>query len=291
MSTERFNDNILRAARRLGDARTYADSSDDTNRRFSSARLSLHQNNAIRNIVEQCFKTLAGGFGELVPEYLRTSDNNIPITGGYIVKPADLNHVIEVYFTDGSYKFHRVPASQVIDVVAGKHGTILPTLTNPYYYEYLDRIYVLPSAIATAVSIRYVKNHDDITVSVGVADTGKYLSTAPGAFVYSTKELTATMSSVFTSDDVNRKFMMRGRLKPAGATSKIYNGYIQRFVSTKKVILAGDGLPTSDEILDVYEFLVSYSGSTTDIELAKFWDDDIVNIMVANAINDKKLSL
>lgn len=289
MATTRFNANILRAARKVGQARTSAGTSSDTNNRVSSALWSEYQNNAIRKIIRDAFQSQGEQAVLQIPEYVKES-GSLVLTSGYVEVPTDLWFDLAVKNAAGTLIYRRVPPKDLPAVLAGKHGIYIPSATKPYYYLEGTKIYVLPVALTDNIIVKYIKRHDSITVNEETAGLGNYMTAASGVWAYATNEITATMNVSFSANDVNKPYMMIAELKATGY--KIFSGFVESIVSTTKAILKGDGSPVGDVIQSIVEFLISYVGpDATDIQLKSYYDDAIVDLMVEEAKNDKKLSL
>lgn len=291
MATIRFNKNILRAASKVGQKRKGAGPSDDMNNRISSELWSLYQNNAIRKIIRETFQSYGENAALQIPEYV-TESGELVLTSGYVTVPADLWFDLSVVNAAGDLIFRRIPPKDLPAVLAGKHGMYKPSQTKPYYYMEGTKIYVLPSTLTDNIIIKYIKRHEDITVNEATSGAGNYMSGASGTWDYTTNKITATMAINFSANDVNKPYMMIAELKPgAGGGNKIFSGFVESIIDNTNAVLKGDGSPVGDVIQSVLEFLISYVGpDSSDIQLKSWYDDLIVELMVEEAKNDKKIS-
>ena len=176
MSTTRFNNNILEAARRLKDKRTMPDASDDTGKRYTSAILSIYENRAVRDIVKENFKQLGPKFGTILPEFVKTSDAFVIPTSGLITKAADQWFFLELATSDGLVRFSRIE-EDVLKVSGGLDKLVTPTYARPMFYEEGLFAKVRPPTSNgldnwTAVA-RYIVVPQDIVVSTISSETGK----------------------------------------------------------------------------------------------------------------------
>ena len=101
MATTQFNLNILSAARKLKDARTTADASSDTGKRYSSALLSDYQNRAVRDLLTETYAKLGADFGSAIPEYMKTS-GALSLVSGSVAKPSDAWYTTDLSLNLGS---------------------------------------------------------------------------------------------------------------------------------------------------------------------------------------------
>jgi hypothetical protein len=145
------------------------------------------------------------------------------------------------------------------------------------------------------VVARYVKTHQDITVSTLALDNGRYYTTAADvAYTAATKTLLITAAfpaGGWVAGDAGRDLVFRtativykGKIvsvSPLGAPERL------------SIVLSGDGLPSVDvaapNITGV--FTPNISNDDADLKLAQNWDGAIIDKMVAFARADAKAGL
>lgn len=273
MSTARFSNNILKAARKLQDPRTLV---TDNGSRFTSAVMVDYENRAIMEFLRDKYKELGVEFAKTIPEYVKTS-SPIPISSGKITRPTDCWVLLDVLASDNSKEYDSIGDRKVSDVLTGRDGLFLPDSSNPLFYEEGNYIYILPSTVTGNIILRYIKKHTDIVISSGASGDGNY-SPLIGSFTLADKSITITMNTPFTSDDIGKRTLFRD-------TTTVYDGTIVGFVAADEVIVDSDNLPSGD--IAVQLMLVSdLSPDITDIQFDESFDAEIVDRMVDLANKD-----
>jgi hypothetical protein len=156
MANPRFQANIIIASRRLQDGRTIETISEDTGKRWTLAELEDYQNRAIRNLIRDTFNELGEAFGSKLPELVATAGSTA-IVGGSFARPAGAFRVISARTATGSTLLRMLPPNENPDKVRTGKSVIHPGLTNPYFYEEGDKVFVLPSSFAVNVFPRYIQ--------------------------------------------------------------------------------------------------------------------------------------
>jgi hypothetical protein len=278
MATTRFNNNILAAARRMKDVRATANASDDTGKRYTTAIWTEYQNRAIKDLILETYLAGPKQFPDVMPEIVKTSAN-ITITAGVGDFPSDAWLFIDLAKNDYSVYIHKI-FGDVTAVLAARHGTIVPSATEPYFYEELRKLYVLPSAAYT-VKGRYILTPAEIVV-VTSSGNGNY-STADGNYTASTKTLVVTMNSAFVTADTGKHIIIMDN-----GTFKVHFAHIASVTNGTTVVLEGDGAPTTDMSADAHVLVADTNPTTDDIRVSSIWDSNIVDRMVAYALQDAK---
>jgi hypothetical protein len=285
MSSVKFNNNILEAAARMKDARTTAASSDDTNKRYTSAMWTRYQNRAIRDFLLEWFQKIGPDeFQNLFPEYIKTG-SPLTLSSGSVATPADAFVVTELKNSAGTIKFWRIEQKTVQDVLLGIDGLIVPSATRPVFYEEAGNIKTLGITTGDVIP-RYIKTHQDIAVSVASAGTGKVKTGGSGAFNASTRTLSGlVMSPVFASGDEGKWLMF---IDTTGTVS-VFMARIESVVSATSVILTDDyGLPASNIVAGQVGDVLVADIDNVDLVLPEYWHGNIINRMVQFAMQDAK---
>lgn len=283
MASTRFNNNILVAARRLQQNRSVAGPGGDTGNRYTSARLSDYQNRAIRDLIKAKYDAAPEVFPLRYPQMMKTSD---PFTINALTRiaiPSDVWLVTELWL--GSLKFKKVPDHRIGDVLSGVDRLIVPSVNEPAFFTENGYMYFLPDTGLTGeVKYRFVKEHADIAVNTAASGVGNK-NTANGAFTVATKQLTAAMSIAFADSDVGKKIIF-ATVNGIGTLTGVYESLIFAKVSATEVTIGGDYLPTANEIVSTV--LVSdYTPELSDIQISKYDDGAIIDLMVGLATTDQ----
>lgn len=277
MITTRFNNNILRAARKLQSRRSTASAAGDAGERYTSARLTDYENDAIRRIMLEDLTLLGvSNFSERFP-WLTSTTPEIAVTGTSTPLPADGWRVASVF--GAGKKFRHAPDASVAGILAGIEKVLAPTAEEPVFWQEGDNVIFRPSLSAEVLQMRYVRRHVDLVVLDSPAVSGK-INLAPGTFTAATKTLTVTMNVPFSAADVNKPFSFYD-----GAV--VYDGYILSVTGAGVFIAGGDALPSVNK--SVVTMLVSDS-SPGDVRLPDSYDPRIVAYMVEAALADAKMS-
>lgn len=275
MATTKLNSLIVEAARRLKDQRSTAASSDDTGKVYNSAVLTGYANRAVRELLRELFEQYGEKFGDLVPEYMRTS-SALTLAAGVTAQPADAWFVLNLVKSDRTVKFHKVPSNIVEDVRSGEHGTIVPSLTRPVFWQEGGSIYTLGVTTGDVIG-RYVRVHPDLSVITTAVGNGVIYATAGNlTWTAATKTLTVSGGAgTLTSADVNKVLMFR-------TATVVYLGRIQGVSGDMDVVLYGDALPTGNILpSNIIEFVVSdRDPDSNDLALGNIWFPIVLDKMV-----------
>lgn len=277
MITTRFNTNILTAARKLQASRTVATAAGDASQRLTSARLADYENTAIRRILLEEYSSLGiPGFVATLPWYVRTSPEVI-VTGPPIDLPAD-GWMVESVVAAG-VKFRHALPHQIAGILAGTERVLVPSAAEPVWWQEEGFVQVRPALVATPVTLRYIRRHEDLAVLDSPATSGK-INLAPGTYVAATKTITVSMNVALSSADINKRFSFYD-----GAI--VYDGFVVSVPETTALIAGGDALPSVNKT--VVTLLLS-DNSPGDILLPDSYDPRIVAYMVEAALTDAKLN-
>lgn len=276
-ATVRFNANILAVARRLQDTRTYPTSAGDSERRYAAAILAEYQNKAIKDIIADMYNKVGPMFPMVLPECVKVS-GTISLASGVGSFPSDAWRFLEVATSDFSVYMHEL-LDDVIAVKSGRHGTIVPSATEPVWYQEGRKLYILPTSIAS-VAGRYIISPTDILALTSVS--GGLYNLANGAYTYATKTLVVTMNSAFTVDDVGRTVTMK-----IDSTGYVHIGRIGAFTNGTTVVLEGINLPGTDVTVNQVH-APDTNADATDVILSSVWDPEIQDRMAMYALADAK---
>lgn len=274
MFSTRFNENILRASRKLQERRTVATAAGDVSgSRYTSALLQDYQNHAIRRLLLERMSALGvERFAAAIPEYVSTTPE-LTLTGESTPIPADC-WLVESVWSAGK-RFYRVPEASIARVKAGADPLIVPSADESYFFQEGGLIHFLPALASAKVFVRYVRAHVDLVVTESPSDLG-FVNIAPGTYTAATKVFTVTLNHALTSADVNSPFLFYD-----GTT--VYSGFILSVASGGVFVGAGDMLPAVDKAVTT---ILIASTTPGDIVLADSFDPQIVALMVEAARED-----
>jgi hypothetical protein len=162
MTTDRFNRNLLAAARRLKDQRTDPTSSGDVAMRYSSALLTYYQNRAVSDVFQSAIKNGKDLVDELVPEsiFFRTVETQ----SGIADIPDDIFELLEVSSATAPLTRYHHLVGDIAKVEDGGDPLFLQGYT-PYWFLSGGSLYIRPWEALNLVIIRYIKDPGDITVN------------------------------------------------------------------------------------------------------------------------------
>jgi hypothetical protein len=261
--TARFNQNIIVAANRVQDRRTDPSALGDTGRRYKSLDWQAYQNRAIREIIFDTFKALGAKFGNMVPEYMRTS-GDLPVIANRTVRPVDAWIVTEAMDTAHKARVQVLGDDEIIDVIVGKNTLITPTDKRPVLYQEGDGLIILPKPTAiTAIVARYIKVHQDIVVNISTTSAGNFLNVGFANYTSATRQLQGVMLIPFADTDI-----------------------IESRVDADTVVLTPGSVPPGS-VATIDQVLVSdNSPDDNDLILKPTWDSQIIDKMVQYASQD-----
>lgn len=263
----------MRASTIVQDTRTLSTILVDTNKRYKLSDWETYQNRALKDIVKDKLTESGDGFGDVIPELVKTS-GLLTQTGGILSKPTDAWRAIGLRAPSSNAVFERILSQDVTKVIAGR-SLVTPSTARPVFYEEIDVIKILPVSFSPQIELRYIVSLEDLTVRTGTLGPGNF-NTANGTFTVLTRALSATMNIPFTANDVNKLVTFRD-----GIT--VYHGKIESFVDASTVVLVGDELPVGN--LTVLHIMVV--DSAEDIPLNPVWDGEIIKRMVDMAKADE----
>lgn len=285
MATTILNNLILQASRKVQEYRTSAASTDDTGRRWLSSNWTDYTNRAIRDFLKEKFIQYGPkAFGELFPDYMKQS-GSLTVVSGSVVKPSDSFIVTDLWMADNSATFFRIPQDLVAGVVGGFDRSIVPSTSNPCFYEEGGYIKTL-GLTSGSVYARYIKSHADLAVITTANGNGKYATAFTTAYyVASTGVLfVTTMSSSFASGDENKQVVFQDN------SGVVYSGHIASVVNGTTVSLyeasRDDGLPAANITAGNITSAIMGDTHNTDVLLNSFWFGEILDKIVAYAQQD-----
>lgn len=279
MATPRFNANILTAAARLQDRRTDPTSAGDAGMTFISSRLAGYQNEAIRDMVLEMYKSLGSKIVDVIPELVKES-SVLTLVGGEVAKPSDAWMFLDLRTDDELIVFTKL-TKEIGRVKAGK--TILNPDDDPVFWESDGKLFVLPVDYAGAEVLGYyVVTPEDIEPSTVSAGAGGANGTG-GSYVAATKTLTCTVTPIFSASMVGKKVVF------ADAANNVYVGRIVEVTSGTVVVLSGDFLPAGN--VGTLTVIVMAETGSGDVKLDPVWDGEIVRRMIDKANQDVKATV
>lgn len=282
MATTQLNNLILRLARRLQDARSSASSSSDSGARFTSAMLTDYVNKGMKAFIQQMLEKLgASGFQIALPEFVKQSAILTLSSAGIVAKPTDAFMVLDLRKSDNSLKYQRLEPARVASILISGDPMVLPSATHPIFWEENGFINVLPAASAI-VYARYIKIPTELAVGLTATTSGNWNASGTMTFTLATMQLEVTNPyGVFSADDIGKRIFLRD-------AGKVYTGTISGFISTTKVTLAGDDLPTGVTTTIVQVMVSDY---LPDMEASTIWHPIIEDFAFRIAQGDITMTL
>ena len=288
MATSLFNGLIITASQRLKDARTDPTVNGDIGRRYSSSLLQKYANQAVRDLLLAQLNASSDKFSADFSDYVKpgnqlalTQTTTGGVTYGIVPTPAEAFLVISLQTTAG-VKFRHLKATEIQDVKLGVDGLIVPSATNPVFWEENGSIWTL-GVVTGNVIPRYVRTHQDITVSTSAAGAGKKNS-GNGSYAAASQTLTIAMTGNFVQGtDENDRIMFWDN-----AASKVYYARIGSIPSTGACTLLGDGLPTVDIAAGNITICMMATNDITDLILDQSWFEQVLDGMLKYAMIDAK---
>lgn len=289
MATTNFNNIVLAVARRVKSSRTDPTSSgDSSSNRYTSALLAEYVNRSIRRfLIEQFQKYGEKAFMEVFPDYVITAPNAISVTAGVGAKPSDCFTIVDLFQQTTLLKFFRLDQKDVRDIVSGLDKSIVPSSTAPAFYEEGSNFYTL-GVTSGSVFPRYIKTHQDITPTTGVAGNGNYCTDLTlTAFTVATRVISAaTMHVSFASTDVGKKLILFD--STAGV---VYDGVIDARLANDSVSITGADIPTGNIAAGHIGAVLVIDKDINDLTLNKYWHPQIVDMAVTEALADAKANV
>jgi hypothetical protein len=144
----RFGANIITAARRLHDNRTYAESNSgtyDVGMRYSSDILRQYQNMAIKDIIRDLYQKFLDKVDHVIPEMISESAD-ITLTAGLGDLPTGTWIVLEAAKSDYSLYYTKIDANP-LKVRASRDPLLTPSASKPVFYQIGLKIQVLPTSV------------------------------------------------------------------------------------------------------------------------------------------------
>lgn len=285
MATTIFNNNILRAAKILKEARTLATDDGD---RYSSAMLADYQNRAVRSLITEMVESLGVPmFADKFPEYIATS-GVLTLVSGLVALPSDCYRVIDVAVDDYSTYFDALDQADVVSVKTGRDGLVVPVFAEPVHYQEGSRLYTLGITSGTIV-VRYIRLHVDMSPITAATGNGFiYSISANISYTAATRTLLIESDIGMDSGDVNK-------LVTFNTASIVYAARIDSVTTELApdktfLVLRGDGLPAGDiAALTILNVLVSdVDPDANDLKLNEAHSSEIVRRMVELATLDTR---
>ena len=288
MATTLFNNIILTFFQRVKDARTDPTVNGDIGHRYSSSLAQKYANQSIRDLLLEQFTASPAKFATLFSDYVKpgsiltlTSTAIGSSTLGVVLTPAEAFLIISLE-TSAGVKFRRLKTTEIQDVKLGIDGLIVPSSTNPVFWEENGNIYT-KGVVSGSVYPRYVKTHQDISVSTASAGAGKKNS-GNGSYATASQTLTIAMSGNFVQGtDENNRIMFWDN-----NASKVYYARIGSIPSTGSCTLIGDGLPSADITAGGITICMMATNDITDLILDQSWFESVLDGMLKYAMIDAK---
>lgn len=156
----RFGANILTAARRLHDERTAAESTGDSEKRYTSDLLRQYENMSIRDIVRENYLQFGPKLRMVMPEMVLES-TDITLTSGNGTLPLDCWIVLEAAKSDYSLYYTKID-QDVLKVRAVRDPLLAFSASKPAFYQIGLSMQVLPTTVTGPARAFYVKTPVDV---------------------------------------------------------------------------------------------------------------------------------